>query len=266
MYKQPSEATQRIATAVIVQGQILPIQPPASNSSWSLAFGGPELVCSDVQGEEALSIQKDLIVTTSYTWDIFNTTRTTCEIPPVYMFWWGPIQLPRNPNPYAQLVTGIGWNNCSVAINPPTSKSYYQSACNATDDQIRAWNMSIIRCELRNTTYSVNFNHHNGQQNISIQTTPEPNAYMVERLIGLAGPHLDSNENFENLLPGCVDPFATNNSIDCYVDASQLPLLSYAAILDAFSSPFIGNITLMPSGDLQIDRTFPRPILRGPKN
>ncbi|CAG7922017.1 unnamed protein product [Penicillium olsonii] len=52
IYRGPAAETQRIVNSVATQGSILPIDPPAVNSSWSLKFHGPSLLCDNV--DEAL--------------------------------------------------------------------------------------------------------------------------------------------------------------------------------------------------------------------
>ncbi|KAK4890403.1 hypothetical protein LTR27_010931 [Elasticomyces elasticus] len=47
-----SQPVQNIASAVLMQGQILPIAPPTSNSSWILNFWGPALQCSAIDGAQ----------------------------------------------------------------------------------------------------------------------------------------------------------------------------------------------------------------------
>ena len=48
----PSQSLQHLAAAVMGQGQILPISPPATNASWTLDFWGPSLQCAGVEGSE----------------------------------------------------------------------------------------------------------------------------------------------------------------------------------------------------------------------
>lgn len=47
-YGGPTSETQRVINSVATQGEILPIEPPAVNSSWSVEFHGPSIVCDDV--------------------------------------------------------------------------------------------------------------------------------------------------------------------------------------------------------------------------
>ena len=48
----PSQPLQHLAFAVMGTGEILPITPPAQNSSWRLDFWAPSLQCHDVEDEK----------------------------------------------------------------------------------------------------------------------------------------------------------------------------------------------------------------------
>lgn len=52
----PSQPVQNLATAVFGLGQLLPITPPAPNTSWTLDFWGPALRCSDVEDPDRNAI------------------------------------------------------------------------------------------------------------------------------------------------------------------------------------------------------------------
>lgn len=55
-FSGPSQPVQRIANAVAGLGEVLPIKPPASNTSWSLDMYGPTLQCKEVEGEQKTRI------------------------------------------------------------------------------------------------------------------------------------------------------------------------------------------------------------------
>jgi hypothetical protein len=48
VYNGPSQAVLEVSNAVMAQGELLQIHPPAPNASWIVDFVGPSLKCSDV--------------------------------------------------------------------------------------------------------------------------------------------------------------------------------------------------------------------------
>lgn len=48
VYNGPSQAVLEVSNAVMAQGKLLQIHPPAPNASWVMDFVGPSLQCSDV--------------------------------------------------------------------------------------------------------------------------------------------------------------------------------------------------------------------------
>jgi hypothetical protein len=77
-WSSTSQPLQHLASAVLGQGHILPIAPPASNSSWTVDFWGPALQCDDV-----LEADRDRIWVNM--WNSFNLT--TLTFPFRYLSW-----------------------------------------------------------------------------------------------------------------------------------------------------------------------------------
>jgi hypothetical protein len=57
-YEGPSQALQRMTTAVDILGNILPIDPPSSNSSWDTEFRGPAIRCDPFSASDSSAIEQ----------------------------------------------------------------------------------------------------------------------------------------------------------------------------------------------------------------
>ena len=60
LYNGPSQAVLAVSNAVMAQGEILLIQPPAPNSSWTIEYVGPSMRCNNVNDEMHLRIRQNI--------------------------------------------------------------------------------------------------------------------------------------------------------------------------------------------------------------
>ncbi|KAF7185298.1 hypothetical protein HII31_13370 [Pseudocercospora fuligena] len=80
-FNGPSPRVQRIATAVAGIGEVLPIKPPAPNTSWTLDVWAPTMQCNEVFGEE-----RDQIWTNIWN-SIDSTYGGNCDESYSYLSW-----------------------------------------------------------------------------------------------------------------------------------------------------------------------------------
>jgi hypothetical protein len=59
-YSGPKYTVDRVVAATLTQGSIIPISPPATNSSWALDFAGPSLNFTDLQGPPLDAVKKNI--------------------------------------------------------------------------------------------------------------------------------------------------------------------------------------------------------------
>lgn len=80
-FNGPSQPVQRIANAVAGIGQILPIAPPAPNTSWTLPVWAPAMQCSEVTGSERHQIWLNI-------WNsIGSDSGANCQAAYAYLAW-----------------------------------------------------------------------------------------------------------------------------------------------------------------------------------
>lgn len=245
LYRGPSPLVRRLAAATAAQGNILAIQPPSLNASWSLNFWGPALHCNDVSGVERTDILEN----------IGSVVRPSEEhfvsIPYTYLSWVG--QLYRQP-----FRNGTFWvdpNNLVTGVPILYIASSYDwlrwnfegyKADNDTINSLGGWsgmlsNTTLLACELYNSSYLLDFKYMNGAQGI-----------IVNRPDVSQDKPVAAEQNFY---------FPTGdheqwNTTDCEVQSYSGPrcynrryarTLSYQAITEAFFELLVG-MRGMPAG------------------
>ena len=123
-YSGPSQPVQNVAQAVASLGQLLPVIPPRSNSSWSQQFWGPSLQCHNVEGAEREAIWTNIWNSYWYTWKSTGTF--------VYLSWvpWSPTQLQE----FSANATGFSTGNTTGIdarlpfLTPNTGQRYNASS------------------------------------------------------------------------------------------------------------------------------------------
>ena len=93
---------------------------------------------------------------------------------------------------------------------------------------------SVLRCDLRNSTYEAHFNVTNGNQQVKLKVK-EIEEKPLDVITGVWGSNPDSNNT------SCTP---LNMNSECTFDASILRHLSYRALMDAFTDMLIGSLTL----------------------
>ncbi|KAK3675115.1 hypothetical protein LTR78_005049 [Recurvomyces mirabilis] len=278
-YEGPGQLVQRIASAVAAQGQILPISPPASNTSWTLDYSGPALQCSNVIGQQRTAI-----------WDnIFEylNNATRCRNSPGYLSW---VEISQTaPYPFAYSNGSMRLADSSLSSGIPTAlwvatipemftsilmgDELYPGACMMQVQFGRAKNVSdtmgykktaeatyfgnatLLRCTALNASQTASFDYTNGFQHVDSKLT---NATEVEPVVpvscvtGPADLYQGPNSHYTQAMADWSLANLNNGSCStlnmigqqCVFQPDLAKLLSYQAITDAFNRKIIGSIGL----------------------
>ena len=219
-YEGPSELVRRATAAAAAQGEILGINPPAPNASWSLEFWGPAIHCQNVSESNRTLILNN--------YGAFVESKWGAVLDP-YFSW---IKQEDSSLPFyngsgaftmsAASFTSTGTPTLYMAFNailkqlPRRLRKYLPlSYANSTVQSMGGWpeilrDTTLISCELFNSSYDVQFLYTNGAQNV-----------LVSR------PDANSDQPFEAQ--------ASSKSISRYA--------SYQAIFDAFSQLLVGEVS-----------------------
>ncbi|KAM0714117.1 hypothetical protein Q7P37_011081 [Cladosporium fusiforme] len=188
-YNGPSMAVRRIAAASGAQGSVLPMTPPALNSSWSTQFFGPAIHCEDVGEPNRTSILNNYGAYAKsesskpgdgffwFTWQYFAwVARASGDILPFDKNDGGPLDLSD-----ARLVHG-GQPTLFMAFDahndaqPTYAYANYNPEFSSVDDIVESnggfgqmlRNFTILTCQLFNSSYTVDFDYINGSQEVNI--------------------------------------------------------------------------------------------------
>ena len=85
MYNGPTYAVEKVVTASMTQGNILSIDPPSINSSWTLDFHGPALNCQPVGPDMQRNVLQN--INDSYQQSIAGNDRPHPYISYGYLSW-----------------------------------------------------------------------------------------------------------------------------------------------------------------------------------
>ncbi|OQE10102.1 hypothetical protein PENFLA_c093G02106 [Penicillium flavigenum] len=258
-YRGPTPETQRIVNSVAAQGTILPIEPPAINSSWSVEFYGPAIICDKVDQTLAAYITQNVAQAINVSQAHWSANPSGAEYALTrygYLSWTpgsdnltdstpfvqdggdrftqrlnelGPI--PEDPNngrrifstPKKPLSEGAPLS-LFVAVFPhamesPEHDEVVENVAGAVQDPM------ILRCMLHNASYQANLTYVNGGQTIQVTDKAVLNG------IG----YLHGAVNFDE------PEVSSNNSI--VHNFRVMESLSYQSIMDAFGNLLIGSIT-----------------------
>ncbi|EAW10139.1 uncharacterized protein ACLA_046040 [Aspergillus clavatus NRRL 1] len=267
MYRSPTPETQRVVNSVATQGAILPIEPPAVNSSWSVELYGPAIVCDKVNQALTTQITQNVIqaINGSQRLEPGKGARFTryeylsrapdsdnpIDSAPFYQqngsgpFIQRSNQLgpqPRNPENGSAvfstqtkpLVDGSPLS-LFVAIFPHAVDYHeYDEALENMDKAVR--NSTILQCMLHNASYQANLTYVNGEQTVQVT-----NQKVLNGIVYITGV-----SNVEKGLSPSDPSFVGN--------AQVMESLSYQSIMDAFGGLVFGSIST-EIGSLIIEKT-----------
>jgi hypothetical protein len=256
VYSGPNVEVLKVATAVSVEGTILPITPPASNSSWTLDFFGPSLVCKPMESSVRLEVEQNVAE--------WNRQSSECSYPPVYLAWTPNSPFGENTaTPYvSEVINGTLEFSEGIDYGPftpmylalmPALQSAQQRAvqnrpvldCQHYMDSNEAHplgtdNLTFIQCDLFNASYHANFLYQSGTQQVTLDVDRHE---AFENIEGFVGPGIqEANVRVQH----CKGLFLNDDSKGpaCSFDPEILRRLSYNAVLDAFRRQVMGSITV----------------------
>ncbi|KAF2964611.1 hypothetical protein GQX73_g8969 [Xylaria multiplex] len=218
-YIGPSTIVQKVANLVAEGGSILPITPPAANSSWQLDFHGPSLSCYPLDWETRLEIECNIAIWLSG-WIYAQATGTFSPAQLIGYFVWSYDE-EYEINPFANVddwafSAGSVESSFLVAVAP--NQTVYGETCDkmnltAQSQPLGPGNMTFLRCDLHNSSYLVNFNYESGRQSVATQVES------TERVATFKSNHR---------------PILNPETILYDINATSLRVLSYTAIADSF--------------------------------
>ncbi|KAE8316634.1 hypothetical protein BDV41DRAFT_585210 [Aspergillus transmontanensis] len=220
LYKSPTAETQRVVNSVATQGTILQIDPPAVNSSWSMGFYGPAIVCDKVNQSLATHITQNVAQA------IHRSEVVKPDLPSftrfVYLSWAPETDNPVESVPFYQNnrsdMFTQRWNQLGPQPKDP------EDGLTLNMDQA-VQNSTILHCMLHNASYQANLTFVNGEQTIHVTDRTVLNPIVF--IFGV--------DNHDNGKPTANDSFVRN--------AQVMESLSYQSIMDAFGGLLVGSIT-----------------------
>jgi hypothetical protein len=221
--------------ATAAQGAVLPMIPPAPNSSWTLDFSGPSLSCANLEGALVDNIIQNVngsvqgdFCTTSYGY-IAWTPDDNGNLPFIV------------DNGTYTLRSGTlgsgGFQSGSrtiddvatiyIATFPGMVNEDSTVLCNNIDEQLS--NAAVIQCALFNTSYHAAFTFVNGAQTVNItRDTNYLNEVVPVTSFPSIGPLTASYPN------GTKNPGTFNTT--------EVETLAYQSIMDSLGGVLVGSI------------------------
>ena len=260
LYNGPSQAVAETTNAVMAQGQLSYITPPASNSSWTLDLMAPYVKCEDVDSDMHQRFRRNIFTSMK---GLVNANLYS------YLAWlpqsgWVVTHMDRDVPFLGQfkgatpvfnpgLFPGSEFTNISFyVVSMPSMFDVGQKAVTNTFNKlynntfqenesapIPKWiDGSMLQCVLLNSTYRASFKYVEGIQHIDIQANATSDRIQpIQQVLGPMA--LGSDDQ-------CLNP--TNITEDqeksCYNNADVIRRLSYQAILDAFTANILGSISV----------------------
>ncbi|KAI1388161.1 uncharacterized protein F4822DRAFT_236310 [Hypoxylon trugodes] len=284
-YTGPSQIAKQIAMSVAAQKAMLPINPPFPNSTWSLDFHGPSLKCDPLDSSQNIRFQQNVAnylmngsnceAPTYLSWyPRYSTDNKQTSDEPYVQTTQGSLSSLSFSDPDAIFKTGIGTYDLVkqdsllyVAIMPNLintrrfTLSWESLGCDLgiyadtiTPDNplgVVGGNVTMLQCQLHNSTYHTDFRYLNGAQNVNISITDVGDTVPVINFVRGASSGGEFSRNCTTLNED--DELGKQ----CEYDAGLLSQLSYQAVLEAFTTLMTGSIALV-SGTGLVDSTSVR--------
>ncbi|KAJ6041242.1 uncharacterized protein N7446_010865 [Penicillium canescens] len=258
-YNGPTPETQRVVNSVATQGTILPIEPPAVNSSWSVEFYGPTIVCDHVNHTLADYITQNVAQAINGSKMITEAGTPTFRMYD-YLSWAPESEDPIDSTPFRQ-VQGNGSDTYTQRLvqlgpllkdpdnpfvrvltpakpfidGPPLSLfvavfphaleyTEYNKVVENVDSIVQK--STILRCLLHNASYQADLTYVNRDQTVNVTDRTVLNG--VSFIEGVANTDFDKRI-FSNI------SFIHNPQL--------MESLSYQSIMDAFGTLLVGSIS-----------------------
>jgi hypothetical protein len=255
VYSSPRYAVDKVVAATVAQGSILPIKPPngAPNASWALDFAGPSIIFPDLQSPAVNSIQKNIQAAISI--DNCETAFGYIAWTPSYILSGSAYELYTLPFVLSPNNTSYSLNDGSLGPRPlgdglaPIPATFYAATYpNMTDEN---WfgteglgckeqasgggatnplqNITVIQCELHNSSYHALFSFRNGEQTIDVTMDKTPlNSVSPIFVLDMTSPY-GSLANYSNGKPIAYK-------------TAEVETLSYQAVMASFGSVLVGTL------------------------
>ncbi|KAJ5398480.1 hypothetical protein N7465_008969 [Penicillium sp. CMV-2018d] len=241
-YRDPTPETQRVVNSVATQGTILPIEPPALNSSWSVDFHGPAIACDKVNQSVTTYITQNVAQAINGSQDWPGKTYADYSLTRYgYLSWAPAADNLMDSTPFVQNGSGIRMADQYIQLQNSLLVTGHLYLClllsfphsmeipkhNELPENVAAavQNSTILRCTLHNASYQANLTYINGAQ--TIHMTDKTVLNVISYLHGvnnLDGPDLSSNTSFMH-------------------NPRVMESLSYQSIMDAFGKLLFGSIS-----------------------
>jgi hypothetical protein len=261
-FNGPSQAVQRVVAAVTARGEMLAMPAPAPNASWELDFWAPSLRCQHLAGDERGDVWANILdqwgEVTDYSYAPgylawtpspesylpfirdgdttklqsplpgidYSTSIYIATLPQFFNFLFMSSNAPHEKGQFfgkdSLIYTyPIAEDLCLPGLQPP--ECYGQAAW--------ATNATLLRCDVKNSSYSTQFDYTNGLQ--SIKATTDPTKDSVPLVL---------QQCFDT--PGMHENRSNENSKMSNFDTAASQLLSYQSIIGVFHQTLLGSISM----------------------
>jgi hypothetical protein len=255
VYSSPRYAVDKVVAATAAQGSILPIKPPngAPNASWALDFAGPSIICSDLLGSTVDSIQKNIQAAVSI---------DNCETAFGYIAWTPSYILSGSAYELYTLPFVLSPNNTSYSLKdgslgprplgdelPPIPATFYAATypnmtaengfgaqglgCKeqASGGGAPLQNITVIQCELHNSSYHASFSFINGEQTIDVTMDKAPLNSVSPIFV------LDMTSAY-----GPLANYSNDTPIPVAYKTAEVETLSYQAVMASFGPVVVDTL------------------------
>ncbi|GMG01775.1 unnamed protein product [Aspergillus oryzae] len=186
LYNSHTAETQRVVNSVATQGTILPIDPPAVNSSWSVGFYRPAIVCDKVNQALATHITQNVAQAINrskvleadmlrFKSDMF--TQRSNQLGPKPRDREDNVTVPSTAS--KPLVDGSPLSLFVATFPRATEYTEFDEALKNMDKAVQ--NSTILHCMLHNASYQASITFVDGEQTVHVtdQTVLNPIVYTI---------------------------------------------------------------------------------------
>lgn len=252
---------------IAADGSLPQFVPPGPNSTWKVDFPGPLLQCKEPSKRYRAEIEENIIHASSRSHSVQRrdgANMTVLAWPYRYVAWNADNDIyneqPLEPLPFIYgdeqwVVNGEGPRyeislprslRLNLAVMPSfvSDKMYLRNRTKAAlaTDQVFA-NSTFLQCSMVNATYHADFKFPNGAQDVQYEAIPlsEELVEPANWIDGPPNPWLPAAPMRAN--PKCSSVRSSDPDLQgsiCSFDAQVFQRLSYQALMQVFSSLFIG--------------------------
>ncbi|KAH6962572.1 hypothetical protein BKA56DRAFT_679363 [Ilyonectria sp. MPI-CAGE-AT-0026] len=238
-YEKPQFSVKKAVQGSLISNAVLSIPAPSVNSSWNLDFHGPALKCTALTNDSDGSLRTRIFTQYAEAWNygalgtwmtylswLPSGTGVNSSLP--YTFSGNDSWTPRS--------TIAGGEPLSLYIMVLPKDSPPDPHHNITTEGIVDYMKEttiVWQIALQNVSYSTKFSYPNGVQEITLNTSDPLNS--VDYLSGYSSFVATSSLTY--------DPNLTQIALN----QSAVENFAYQSVMDAFSSMFVGNVTIVDS-------------------